>query len=210
MVESHVRSKFTPIRLAPAVEYRRAGVAACGMVVRKEADGNGRAAVDLHAPASVVLGGDDVAEPLRDVVVVNFRIVLFQNTFDSGVGLVIYSVGIPVAAYLAVSHAQREVGIGIEGTLRIPFAQTLDIGRVEFVQALAVQVAGRALAQFIENAGDRRPNIGPQSLPVREPRSIRPPCAWLRTSGSAYASGDPRRSTSAAKSGTMYSCGQLS
>ena len=45
----------------------------------------------------------------------------------------IYPVGILIAAYLAVSHAQREVGIGIEGTLRIPFAQTLDIGRVESV-----------------------------------------------------------------------------
>lgn len=92
-------------QLAPAVEYRRTGVAARGVVVRKEADGNGRAAVDLHAPASVVLGGDDVAEPLRDVVIVNFRIVLFQNTFDSGVGLVIYPVGILIAAYLAVSRA---------------------------------------------------------------------------------------------------------
>ena len=117
------------------------------MVGGQEADGYRPAAVDRRRPASVVLRGIELAQRLRDVVVVNLGVVLGDDAVEGGLRLVVFAVGIFVAPDMAVGHAQREVGIGVEGPQGVPLAQPLDVGRVEFVEASAVEVAQRLGSQ---------------------------------------------------------------
>ena len=113
------------------------------MVGGQEADGYRPAAVDRRRPASVVLRGIELAQRLRDVVVVNLGVVLGDDAVEGGLRFVVFAVGIFVAPDMAVGHAQREVGVGVEGPQGVPLAQPLDVGRVEFVEAAAVEVAQR-------------------------------------------------------------------
>ena len=68
--------EIQPHQFAPAVDDRRTGVAARRVVGGQEADGYRLAAVDRRRPAPVVLRGVELAQGLRDVVVVNLGIVL--------------------------------------------------------------------------------------------------------------------------------------
>ena len=59
----------------------------------------------------------------------------------------VFAVGVLVSGHGAVGHAERQVGVGIEGPLAVPFAQTLYISSIKFVEDFAVEVAQRLGSQ---------------------------------------------------------------
>ena len=113
------------------------------MVRGQEAHRHGLAAVDRRRPAAVLFRSVEVAQGLRDVVVVDFGIVFGDDAVEGRLRLVVLAVGILVSGHRAVGHAEREVGIGVEGAPGVPFAQSFNIRGVEFVEPFAVEVAQR-------------------------------------------------------------------
>ncbi len=78
----------------------------------RKADRHRAAAVDFDGPAAVLLRGVQVAQLLRDVVVVNRGLSFSDDAVDGRQRPVVLAVGVFIPGHRAVGHAQREVGVG--------------------------------------------------------------------------------------------------
>jgi len=65
-------------QVAFGIEHRRTGVTATGMVGSDESYRHGT----VHFPTTVILRSIEVSQALRNVVVIDFRIILLDDTFQ--------------------------------------------------------------------------------------------------------------------------------
>ena len=103
------------------------------MIVCKEAYRDCLFTVVFDSPTTIVLFVINITQHLRNIVVVDFRIVLGYDTIKGCQVCMVFTVGILISGNLSVCNAQCKVGIGIESALLVPNAQSLHVGFVPFL-----------------------------------------------------------------------------
>lgn len=116
----------------------------------------------VYVPASILFRPVQVAQSLRNVVVVNIRIVLLHNAVDRRERFVIDGVYRTVALDSPVSDTQRQVGVGKEGAVGLHLHQPFHVEAVECVdfgvEALVCPVHFR-IVERVESLGQQQGRI---------------------------------------------------
>ena len=89
------------------------------MVGSDEAYRDGRIAMGIsYSPSAIILFRIDIPQPLRNVIIENFGIVLLHYAFQSGRRFIVYAVGRGVSLDFPVCHTESEVRVRVERLFR--------------------------------------------------------------------------------------------
>lgn len=150
-------------QLSPAVYHRATRVTSRGVVGGHKADRYRT----VDTPTTVIFGLVQVAQSLRNVVVIDLGVVFLHNAVDGRDRLVIDPIQRMITFYGSIRNTQREVGIGIEDMiglhLHLPF-------HVETVERVDLPVDGfvgavhSGVVEGVESVGQQQCRILLQQL----------------------------------------------